>query len=120
MAILCSYCEKEMDKMVFCSTKCRVYSHRGIKPVTIALQKSPESVTQALQKEPKKIKTVTPALQNDKESVTEALQPVTISLQSVTPALQYDHLPNRFKPALSWRDDKGQCQHKLKMCQLCQ
>ena len=105
MAILCSYCEKEMDKMVFCSSKCRVYSHRGIKPVTIALQKSPESVTQSLQKEPKKIKTVTQALQNDKESV--------------TPALQYDHLPNRFKPALSWRDDKGQCQHKLKMCQLC-
>ena len=80
MAIPCGYCDKDIDKVVFCSDKCRKgYSRHG--------------------------KTMSENRTKDAKLVRN---------------MDYDHLPNRLKPALSWRDDKGQCQHKLKMCQLCQ
>ena len=87
MAIPCDYCDKDIDKVVFCSDKCRKgYSRHG--------------------------KTMS-------EKRTESVQNPDNRTKDVR-NMDYDHLPNMLKPALSWRDDKGQCQHKLKACQLCQ
>ena len=112
MAILCDYCETKGDKRAFCNDKCRMNFKRHGKLVRQSEQKTSLSVRSNEQKEHKEDSFV---------RLNEQETPLSVRLdEQLVRQNGYDHLPNRFKPALSWRDDKGQCQHKLKMCQLCQ
>ena len=114
MAILCSYCEKELDREVFCDSKCRLKYHRNGKPETNRIKTD----MNRFKNESKKTGNDMNRFKNESkltENETNHINNETNRFKD-TP---YDHLPNRLKPALSWRDDKGQCQHKLKECQSC-
>mgnify|MGYP001567645401 CR=1 FL=1 len=111
MTIPCGYCDKDIDKVVFCSDKCRKgYSRHG--------KTMSENRTRTIQMSGNRTKEGRKP-DNVSEIRTELSENRTEDAELVR-NMDYDHLQNMQKPPLAWRDDKGQCQHKLKMCQLCQ
>lgn len=115
-SIQCDYCRKEAEKRYFCSGKCRKKYGRlsleaqkelNIRPKNGQMEvKRPENG----QKE---------EIRPESGQIIEAKRPESGQKEEWRPEIGQVNLPNRFKPALSWRDDKGQCQHKLKACQAC-